>query len=238
MIAFPELKWPEISKKFVESLGLSFNAMTTQIEPHDYLAEISHHFIRINTILIDLDRDIWGYISQHYFRQKVIAGEVGSSTMPHKVNPIDFENSEGNLSLANAIFSFLAERLPISRWQRDLVDSTLLRNIAVAMGHASLGWNALLRGLNKLDVNQDVIEKDLEMHPEVLAEAVQTLMRARGIDQAYEKLKELTRGKTLSLEILRNFIQTQPLSKEDKEILLKIEPKDYVGLAQELIKSN
>jgi adenylosuccinate lyase len=234
IIAFPQHHWPELAKKFVESLNLTFNPLTTQIEPHDYLSEMSHHFIRMNTILIDLDRDIWGYISQHYFRQKIIAGEVGSSTMPHKVNPIDFENSEGNLSLANAIFSFLAERLPISRWQRDLVDSTLLRNIAVAMGHTSLGWNSLIKGLNKLDINQNRVAEDLAEHPEVLAEAIQTLMRARGIEQAYEKLKELTRGKVLTLEILREFIQTQPLSKEDKTSLLKLEPKDYTGLAREL----
>lgn len=236
-IAYPNINWLSISKEFVEKLGLIFNPFTAQIEPHDFLAEIFHALIRINTILIDLNRDIWGYISLAYFSQKTIASEVGSSTMPHKVNPIDFENSEGNLSLANALLSFLAERLPISRWQRDLVDSTLLRNIGTAIGHGFLGWQSCLKGLAKLEMNQQKIEEDLLHHPEVLAEAVQTVMRAHNIANAYEQLKEFSRGKPLSLELFQQFISKLDLPQEEKQRLLKLNPLDYIGLAVNLVES-
>lgn len=231
VVAFPHVDWAKLSQKFVESLGLVFNPLTTQIESHDYLAEYFHNLIRINNILIDLDRDTWGYISLKYFSQKMIAGEVGSSTMPHKVNPIDFENSEGNLAIANAFLDFLSQRLTVSRWQRDLVDSTLMRNMGVALGHSILGWMSLLRGLDKLAVNQEYIVSDLEKHPEVLAEAIQSVMRAHGIAQAYEQLKAATRGQELSLEKLREVIKASELPETEKDRLLKLSPQYYIGLA-------
>lgn len=233
-IVFPELNWPQLSEKFIQRLGLAVNPLTTQIEPHDYIAEFFHILIRLNTILIDLNRDIWGYISLGYFKQNIIAGEVGSSTMPHKVNPIDFENSEGNLSLANALLDFLAQRLTTSRWQRDLVDSTLLRNLSVAIGHSYLGWQNILKGLKKLKIDETTLRQDLDLHPEILAEAIQTLMRARGHEKAYEQLKALTRGQDLELSSLREFINNLPLAASDKKRLLELSPSDYVGLAEQI----
>lgn len=237
-ITFEGIDWLTLSKNFVESLGLTHNPLTTQIEPHDGLAEFFHCLIRVNTILIDMNRDLWGYISLNYFQQKVVDHEIGSSTMPHKVNPIDFENSEGNLSLANALLSFLSERLPISRWQRDLVDSTLLRNISVALGHSYLGWKACLKGLNKLAVNEAAIANDLSRHPEVLAEAIQTVMRALGVEQAYEQLKALTRGKFLDEQTLLAFIETLELPEPDKAKLRDLKPSNYIGLADKLVKDH
>ncbi len=207
--AYPNFDWEAFAKKFVESLGLVYNPMTIQIEPHDYMAELYDCLARINTILIDLNRDIWGYISVGYFKQKVKAGEIGSSTMPHKVNPIDFENSEGNLGLANAVLRHMAEKLPISRWQRDLTDSTVLRNMGVAFGYTLLGYDSCLRGLNKLEINAAKLAEDLDNSWEVLAEPIQTVMRRYGIENPYEQLKELTRGKGgINKDSLHAFIQT------------------------------
>jgi adenylosuccinate lyase len=205
-VAYPEIDWQEFSKNFVQSLGLFWNAYTIQIEPHDYIAEYFHALSRFNTILLDFDRDIWGYISQGFFKQKTIAGEIGSSTMPHKVNPIDFENSEGNIGLANALFHHLAEKLPVSRWQRDLTDSTVLRNIGVGIAHTSIAIQATLKGISKLEINADTIEADLAVNLEVLAEPVQTVMRRYGIEKPYEKLKELTRGQRITNEDMQAFI--------------------------------
>ncbi|MCB0503816.1 MAG: adenylosuccinate lyase, partial [Bacteroidetes bacterium] len=193
-VAYPNVDWMKLAQEFVEELHLSFNPYTTQIEPHDYIAEYFHALIRINVILIDLCRDIWGYISINYFKQKVIKGEVGSSTMPHKVNPIDFENAEGNLGLANALMQHLAEKLPISRFQRDLTDSTVLRSIGTAIGHCMIAWSSLSKGLSKLELNPDAMLADLDNNWELLAEPIQTVMRRYGVESAYEKLKELTRG--------------------------------------------
>lgn len=239
--AYPEFDWESFAKQFVESLGLTYNPLTIQIEPHDYMAELYDTLARINTILIDLNRDIWGYISVGYFKQKVKAGEIGSSTMPHKVNPIDFENSEGNLGMANAILRHMAEKLPISRWQRDLTDSTVLRNMGVGFGYTLLGYDSCLRGLNKLEVNIQRLDEDLNNSWEVLAEPIQTVMRRYGIENPYEQLKELTRGKGgINQASLHAFIQTLQIPAEAKANLLALTPANYIGkavkLAQEHLK--
>jgi adenylosuccinate lyase len=235
-VAYPEVDWPDFAKHFVESLGLQFNPYTIQIEPHDYIAEYFHALSRFNTILLDFDRDVWGYISLGYFKQKTVAGEVGSSTMPHKVNPIDFENSEGNLGLANALFAFLAEKLPISRWQRDLTDSTVLRNIGVGIAHTSIAIQATLKGISKLQINPEAIEADLNANWEVLAEPIQTIMRRYGIEKPYEKLKELTRGQRITPEQLRGFIEKLEIPDAAKAALLELTPRSYTGYAETLAK--
>jgi adenylosuccinate lyase len=235
-VAYPAIDWPQFAQNFVESLGLTFNPYTIQIEPHDYIAEYFHALSRFNTILLDFDRDIWGYISLGYFKQKTIAGEVGSSTMPHKVNPIDFENSEGNLGIANALFAFLAEKLPVSRWQRDLTDSTVLRNIGVGIAHTSIAIQSTLKGISKLQINAEVIESDLDNNWEVLGEAVQTVMRRYGIEKPYEKLKELTRGQRITAEGMQTFINTLEIPEEAKTSLAKMQPRDYIGYAAKLAK--
>jgi adenylosuccinate lyase len=230
--AYPDFDWESFASKFVESLGLTYNPLTIQIEPHDYMAELYDCLSRINTILIDLNRDIWGYISVGYFKQKVKAGEIGSSTMPHKVNPIDFENSEGNLGLANAVLGHLSEKLPISRWQRDLTDSTVLRNMGVAFGYTLLGFDSCLRGLNKLEINTAKLAEDLDNSWEVLAEPIQTVMRRYGIENPYEQLKELTRGKGgINKTSLHAFIQTLPIPDAAKQSLLDMTPASYIGKA-------
>jgi len=235
--AYPNFDWEAFAKKFVENLGLTYNPMTIQIEPHDYMAELYDCLSRVNTILIDLNRDIWGYISVGYFKQKVKAGEIGSSTMPHKVNPIDFENSEGNLGLANAVLRHMAEKLPISRWQRDLTDSTVLRNMGVAFGYTLLGYDSCLRGLNKLEINPEKLAEDLDSSWEVLAEPIQTVMRRYGIENPYEQLKELTRGKGgINKVSLHAFIAELNIPAEAKKLLLKMTPASYVGKAVELSK--
>ena len=235
--AYPNFDWERFAKQFVESLGLTYNPMTIQIEPHDYMAELYDTLARINTILIDLNRDIWGYISVGYFKQKVKAGEIGSSTMPHKVNPIDFENSEGNLGLANAVLRHMAEKLPISRWQRDLTDSTVLRNMGVAFGYTLLGYDSCLRGLNKLEVNPEKLAQDLDASWEVLAEPIQTVMRRYGIENPYEQLKELTRGKGgINKASLHAFISGLNIPADAKQALLEMTPASYIGKAVELAK--
>lgn len=235
--AYPTFDWESFAKNFVESLGLTYNPMTIQIEPHDYMAELYDTLARINTILIDLNRDIWGYISVGYFKQKVKAGEIGSSTMPHKVNPIDFENSEGNLGLANAVLRHMAEKLPISRWQRDLTDSTVLRNMGVAFGYTLLGYDSCLRGLNKLEVNPVKLAEDLDNSWEVLAEPIQTVMRRYGIANPYEQLKELTRGKGgINKASLHSFISGLNIPNEAKQALLEMTPASYIGKASALTK--
>ena len=235
--AYPDFDWEAFAKRFVESLGLSYNPMTIQIEPHDYMAELYDALARANTILIDLNRDIWGYISVGYFKQKVKAGEIGSSTMPHKVNPIDFENSEGNLGLANAVLRHLAEKLPISRWQRDLTDSTVLRNMGVGFGYTLLGYDSCLRGLNKLEINRAKLDEDLDNSWEVLAEPIQTVMRRYGLENPYEQLKELTRGKGgINKASIQAFIQTLKIPAEGKQLLLELTPASYTGKAAELAK--
>jgi adenylosuccinate lyase len=235
--AYPDFNWEAFAHKFVTRLGLTYNPYTTQIEPHDYMAELYDAMARINTILIDLDRDIWGYISLGYFKQKVVAGEVGSSTMPHKVNPIDFENSEGNLGLANAVLRHLAEKLPISRWQRDLTDSTVLRNMGVGFGYSLLGYDSCLRGLGKLEANAAQLAQDLDNNWEVLAEPIQTVMRRYGLPNPYEQLKELTRGKGgINKDSLHSFIQGLDIPPEAKQALLDMTPASYVGKAAELAK--
>ena len=236
LVAYPDVDWEQHCQKFVEkSLGLTFNPYTIQIEPHDYMAELFQTVSRINTILIDFNRDIWGYISMGYFKQKVKAGEVGSSTMPHKVNPIDFENSEGNLGMANAVLGFLAEKLPVSRWQRDLTDSTVLRNMGVGAGYALLGWAAHLRGLNKLEANPAAMLADLNATWELLAEPIQTVMRRYAVPQAYEQLKALTRGKDgITPETLRQFVNGLAIPDGAKAELLALTPDAYIGKAVEL----
>jgi adenylosuccinate lyase len=224
------------AQDFVESLGLQFNPYTIQIEPHDYIAEFFHALARFNTILLDFDRDVWGYISLGYFKQRTVAGEVGSSTMPHKVNPIDFENSEGNLGLANALFGFLAEKLPVSRWQRDLTDSTVLRNIGVGIAHTSIAIQASLKGISKLQLNVEALEADLNANWEVLAEPIQTVMRRYGIEKPYEKLKELTRGQRITPEQMQVFISQLDMPDEAKAALLALTPRGYTGYAQQLAK--
>lgn len=235
LCAYPNVDWEAFAKDVVQTrLGLTFNPYTIQIEPHDYMAELFDAVARANTILLDLDRDIWGYISLGYFKQKTRAGEIGSSTMPHKVNPIDFENSEGNLGLANAMLRHLADKLPVSRWQRDLTDSTVLRNIGVAFGYSLLAYDALIRGLDKLEVNPQRLDEDLDGCWEVLAEPVQTVMRRYGIENPYEQLKELTRGKGITREGLRAFIGTLAIPEDAKAQLLAMTPASYVGKAIEL----
>jgi adenylosuccinate lyase len=235
--AYPDFDWESFAKRFVESLGLSFNPYTIQIEPHDYMAELFDAFGRANTILIDLNRDIWGYISMGYFKQKVKEGEVGSSTMPHKVNPIDFENSEGNLGLANAVLRHLSEKLPLSRWQRDLTDSTVLRNMGVGLGYSLLGYDSCLKGLDKLEANPRRLAEDLDNNWEVLAEPIQTVMRRYGIANPYEQLKELTRGKGgINQETLHKFISGLAIPENARQSLLALTPQSYTGKAAELSK--
>ena len=232
--AYPTLDWEQISRDFVESLGLTWNPMTTQIEPHDYMAELFQAMMRFNTILIDFDRDIWSYISLGYFKQKTVAGEIGSSTMPHKVNPIDFENSEGNLGLANAVLAHLAEKLPVSRWQRDLTDSTVLRNMGVGFGYSLLAYASTLKGISKLEVNTAKLAQDLDNSWEVLAEPIQTVMRRYGIPEPYEKLKALTRGQAITKEILQEFVATLDLPEAVIAELQALTPSTYVGMAETL----
>ena len=237
--AYPDFDWESFAKNFVESLGLDYNPMTIQIEPHDYMAEIYDILARTNTILIDINRDLWGYISVGYFKQKVKAGEIGSSTMPHKENPIDFENSEGNLGMANAILGHLAAKLPISRWQRDLTDSTVLRNMGVGFGYTLLGYDSCLRGLNKLEINSAKLDADLNNSWEVLAEPIQTVMRRYGIENPYEQLKELTRGKGgINKASLHTFVETLAIPAEAKQALLELTPENYIGKAVELTKKH
>ena len=239
--AWPDFDWEAFSQKVVEThepqgLGLTFQPYSIQIEPHDYMAELFDAIARANTILIDLSRDIWGYVSLAYFKQKLKEGEIGSSTMPHKVNPIDFENAEGNLGLANALLRHLAEKLPISRWQRDLTDSTVLRNIGVAMGYAALAYSSLMTGLNKLELNQEALNTDMDSSWEVLAEPIQTVMRRYGVPGAYEKLKEVTRGKSVTAEALHALIRSLDIPQADKERLLALTPASYIGMATELAR--
>jgi adenylosuccinate lyase len=235
--AYPDVDWEAFARRFVEARGITFNPYTIQIEPHDYMAELYDAFARVNTILIDLDRDVWGYISLGFFKQKVIAGEVGSSTMPHKVNPIDFENSEGNLGLANALLRHLSEKLPISRWQRDLTDSTVLRNMGVGLGYTLLGYESLLKGLNKLEANPVRLAEDLDNSWEVLAEPIQTVMRRYNIENAYDKLKDLTRGKGgINKDSLAAFIATLDIPAAEKQRLSALTPATYLGKAAELAK--
>ena len=236
LAAYPGYDWEGFAKKFVESLGLTFNPYTIQIEPHDALAELFDAFARANSILIDLDRDVWGYISLGFFKQKVKAGEIGSSTMPHKVNPIDFENSEGNLGLANAVLKHLAEKLPISRWQRDLTDSTVLRNMGVGLGYALLAYDSLLKGLGKLEINAEAMHVDLDANWELLAEPIQTVMRRYAVPNAYEKLKDLTRGARVSRAGMQAFVATLEIPEAAKTELLKLTPWDYTGKAAELAR--
>ena len=235
--AYPNIDWMSLSKEFVEELDLNWNPHTTQIEPHDYMAEYFHALIRINTILIDLCRDLWGYISLGYFKLKLVEGEIGSSTMPHKINPIDFENSEGNLGLANNMLEHLAMKLPTSRWQRDLTDSTVLRNMGVGVAHSIIAFDSCIKGLSKLDVNIDMINHDLKDSWEILTEAVQTVMRCAGYDDAYEKLKELSRGKEIDKKTLHNFIDQLNISDNDKSRLKKLTPSNYLGNAETQAKS-
>jgi adenylosuccinate lyase len=234
--AYPEVDWPAFAQRFVESLDLDFNPYTTQIEPHDGIAEIADAQKRIGTICIDLCRDIWGYVSLGYFRQAVKAGEVGSSTMPHKVNPIDFENAEGNFGIANALCEHFAAKLPVSRWQRDLSDSTVLRALGTAFGHALVGFDALLRGLDKLSANSERLAADLDASWEVLAEAVQTVMRRHGLPEPYEQLKALTRGQGISADSMRAFVASLNLPEPDKQRLLAMTPGSYIGLAADLAR--
>ena len=234
--AYPDFDWEGFNGRFIESLGLAFNPYTIQIEPHDAMAELYDATARANTIVLDICRDIWMYISLGYFKQKLKAGEIGSSTMPHKVNPIDFENCEGNLGMANAMLKHLAEKLPISRWQRDLTDSTVLRNIGVALGYAALAYTSLLTGLNKLEINEEALAADLDASWEVLAEPIQTVMRRFGVQGAYEKLKEVTRGKTVTAEALHALIRSLEIPQAEKDRLLAMTPGSYVGKAAELAR--
>jgi adenylosuccinate lyase len=229
--AYPDVDWQAYAESFVTSLGLDWNPYTTQIEPHDYIAELFDAICRFNTILIDFDRDLWGYISLGYFKQRTIAGEVVSSTMPHKVNPIDFENSEGNLGIANAIMQHLAAKLPISRWQRDLTDSTVLRNLGVGFGHSLIAYQSALKGISKLELNAVRMDADLENAWEVLAEPIQTVMRRYGIEEPYEKLKALTRGHTMNRETIQNFIDTLDMPDDAKASLKALTPQNYIGNA-------
>ncbi|HCI01907.1 MAG: adenylosuccinate lyase [Oceanospirillaceae bacterium] len=235
--AYPEIDWQAFAKQFVESLDLTWNPYTTQIEPHDYIAELYDAIARYNTILIDFDRDVWGYISMGFFKQKTVAGEIGSSTMPHKVNPIDFENSEGNLGIANAIMQHLAAKLPISRWQRDLTDSTVLRNLGVGLAHSMIAYQATLKGISKLEINSQRLAEDLDNAWEVLAEPIQTVMRRYGIEKPYEKLKELTRGKDIDAATIAAFIDGLDMPQEAKDSLKALSPASYIGNAVEQAKS-
>ncbi|HGO5854128.1 TPA: adenylosuccinate lyase [Mannheimia haemolytica] len=234
--AYPEIDWHTFSQEFVESLGVTWNPYTTQIEPHDYIAEFFDCVARFNTILIDFDRDMWGYIALNHFKQRTIAGEIGSSTMPHKVNPIDFENSEGNLGLANAVMAHLGQKLPISRWQRDLTDSTVLRNLGVGLGYALIAYAATLKGISKLEVNEQHLRDELNQNWEVLAEPIQTVMRRYGIEKPYEKLKELTRGKRVDEIAMREFIETLAIPEYEKTRLKAMTPATYIGYAAELVE--
>lgn len=235
--AYPDIDWQTNAQQFVESLGINWNPYTTQIEPHDYIAELFDGIARFNTILLDLDRDIWGYISMGFFKQKVVAGEIGSSTMPHKVNPIDFENSEGNLGLANAIFNHMASKLPVSRWQRDLTDSTVLRNMGVGMTYSLITYQATMKGLGKLELNPQRIKADLNNSWEVLAEPIQTVMRRYNIEEPYEKLKALTRGQTINRETLSTFVDTLDMPEQAKAELKELSPATYIGNAIEQAKN-
>jgi len=237
LAAYPQVDWPAVARRFIDGLGLEFNPYTIQIEPHDALAEAFDALARLNSVLIDLDRDVWGYISLGLFRQRAVAGEIGSSTMPHKVNPIDFENSEGNLGLAGALLRHLSDKLPISRWQRDLTDSTLLRNVGVAFGHSLLGYVACRRGLRKLEADEGRLAAELDENWEVLGEAVQTVMRRHGIEGGYEQLKDLTRGRKISREALQGFIAALPIPEEDRARLCALTPSTYTGKAAELARS-
>ena len=237
LAAYPDVDWPRLAARFVEGLGLEFNPRTTQIEPHDWLAELFGAVARLNTVLIDLARDVWGYVSLGYFRGRTAAGEVGSSTMPHKVNPIDFENAEGNLGLANALLDHLARKLPVSRWQRDLSDSTALRNLGVGLGHSLVGWRSVERGLARIELDRAALDADLERHPEVLAEAIQTVMRRHGAGGAYEELMALTRGRTVTAGALRDFVSGLDLPEEEKARLAALRPADYTGLAARLARN-
>ena len=229
--AYPDVDWEAFAKRFVEGLGLTFNPFTTQIEPHDCIAEYFHALMRFNTILLDFNRDIWGYISLGYFKQRTVEGEIGSSTMPHKVNPIDFENSEGNLGIANALMDHLASKLPISRWQRDLTDSTVLRNVGVGLAHSLIAYESTLKGISKLDINPAQLAADLDNAWEVLAEPIQTVMRRYGVEKPYEKLKELTRGKAITEDALQAFIDTLAIPDDAKERLKAMTPSNYLGNA-------
>jgi len=236
LCALPEVDWPQISRTFVTSLGLQYNAHTTQIEPHDWIGEYCDALAGLNTICIDLSRDFWGYISLGYLKQRALASEVGSSTMPHKVNPIDFENAEGNLGLANALLRHFAEKLPLSRWQRDLTDSTVLRNVGVALSHTLIAWKALERGLAKIDLDEKRLAADIDGAWEVLAEPVQTVLRAAGVPGGYEKLKDFTRGQAVDAAALHAFIDSLPLPEAEKARLKALRPRDYIGLAAQLAR--
>ena len=231
-VAYPEINWPEFSKNFVEGLGLDYNAMTTQVEPNDAMVELLQTISRFNTILLDFSKDMWGYIALNYFQQKPVAGEVGSSVMPHKVNPIDFENAEGNLGIANCLLMHFSDKLPQSRWQRDLTNSTVLRNLGVAIAHALVGYQSTMKGLHKIELNQSVIEDDLMNNWAVLAEAIQTTMRRHGLEQPYEQLKNLTRGKEVNQATLTAFVESLDLPQEAKKLLADLTPLAYIGHAQ------
>lgn len=234
--AYPNVDWHAFSREFVESLGVTWNPYTTQIEPHDYIAEFFDCVARFNTILIDFDRDMWGYIALNHFKQRTVAGEIGSSTMPHKVNPIDFENSEGNLGLANAVMAHLGQKLPVSRWQRDLTDSTVLRNLGVGLGYSLIAYAATLKGVSKLEVNEQHLRDELNQNWEVLAEPIQTVMRRYGIEKPYEKLKELTRGKNVDEQAMRAFIEKLAIPESEKARLKEMTPASYIGYAAELVE--
>ncbi len=236
LVTYPEVDWPRLAERFVQSLGLVWNPYTTQIEPHDWMAEYFDALARVNTVLVDVCRDMWGYIALGYFRQRTIAGEVGSSTMPHKVNPIDFENAEGNLGLANALLRFLSDKLPISRWQRDLTDSTVLRNVGVAVSHGLIAWRSIERGLERVDVDRARLAEDLDANWELLAEPIQMVMRRYGVENAYEQLKALTRGQRVDAASLRAFIDQLTLPDEAKAALLRLSPAAYTGAAAQLAK--
>ncbi|HEX2011927.1 MAG TPA: adenylosuccinate lyase, partial [Roseateles sp.] len=237
LAAYPDVDWEGFARRVVEErLGIAFNPYTIQIEPHDYMAELFDAVTRVNTILIDWSRDVWGYVSLGYFKQRTVAGEIGSSTMPHKVNPIDFENAEGNFGLASALLTHLSQKLPISRWQRDLTDSTVLRNMGVALGYAVLGYESLLKGLDKLEVNEAALAADLDSAWEVLAEPIQTVMRRYALPNPYERLKELTRGKAITRESIQAFIHTLELPEDEKQRLLQLTPGNYIGKAAELAR--
>ncbi len=236
LIAYPKVDWAGLGQRFVESLGLIWNPYTTQIEPHDWTAEYFDALARINTVLIDLCRDMWGYISIGYFKQRVVAGEVGSSTMPHKVNPIDFENGEGNLGLANAMLRFLSDKLPVSRWQRDLTDSTVLRNVGVGAAHSLIAWKSIERGLDRVDIDRAKLAEDLDANWELLAEPIQTVMRRYGVENAYEQLKSLTRGQRVNATSLRAFVDGLAIPDAAKDALSKLSPATYTGLAERLAR--
>ena len=235
-VTYPDLDWLAMSEQFVSSLGIIWNPYTTQIEPHDYMAEMFQSMSRFNTILIDFNRDIWSYISIGYFKQRKVEGETGSSTMPHKVNPIDFENSEGNLGIANAIFGHLSEKLPISRWQRDLTDSTVLRNMGTGLAYSLLSYKSTLKGLGKLEINPSVLAEDLNQSWEILAEPIQTIMRRHGVEEPYEKLKELTRGQSLKQESIEQMLETLDIPESARALIRELTPMNYTGLASELVE--